>query len=316
MMDAAIVTDGLTRRFGDNVAVNELTLTIQRGEVVGYLGHNGAGKTTTVRLLNGILAPSEGSARVLGLDPTVDGAQLRRRTGVLTETPSLDERLTGRTNLTLYADMYGVPRSEVTQRVDSLLDLFDLADRGDEKVRGYSKGMRQRLALARALLHRPDILFLDEPTSGLDPVATRQVHQLITQLSSQEGRTVFLCTHNLDEAQSLCDRVAVLDQGRLLALGTPAELADQLGFVRRVQIEVVPSQRAQAVALLDAQKLQLDGVADNGTLTVIGLTRDKTPELVAQLVGAGIGIQAVMPQEPSLSELYFTLQGEGEGATE
>jgi ABC-2 type transport system ATP-binding protein len=309
-MDAAIVTQGLTRRFGDIVAVEELSLTIPQGEVLGFLGHNGAGKTTTVRLLNGVLSPDAGTMRVLGLDPVADGPRLRRRTGVLTETPSLDERLSGRTNLTLYAEMYGVPRAEVAPRVQSLLEAFELAERSDEPVRGYSRGMRQRLALARALLHRPDILFLDEPTAGLDPVATRQVHQLITRLSREEGRTIFLCTHNLNEAQMLCDRVAVLERGRLLALGTPAQLAEQLGFARRVQIQVAPAQCQQARSLVAELHGQTESSGEDGTLTVAGVARDETPALVARLVQAGVAIYAVTPQEPSLAAMYFALQAE------
>ncbi|MGD8627387.1 MAG: ABC transporter ATP-binding protein, partial [Anaerolineae bacterium] len=203
---AIIVTQGLTRRFDDVVAVDNLDLEVQAGEVFGFLGHNGAGKTTTVRLLNGILAPSAGRVRVLGLEPAAEGPALRRRSGVLTETPALDERLTGRENLSIFADLYDVPQGEVAGRVEQLLELFELADRAGEKVGNYSRGMKQRLALARALVHRPEILFLDEPTSGLDPVVTRRVHELIAHLSREEARTVFLCTHNLAEAQKLCSR--------------------------------------------------------------------------------------------------------------
>ncbi|MCB0003546.1 MAG: ABC transporter ATP-binding protein, partial [Anaerolineae bacterium] len=228
MTDPVIVASDLGRRFGETVAVSQLELTVQAGEVFGFLGHNGAGKTTTIRMLNGILTPTTGSARVLGLDPMVDGTQLRSRTGVLTETPSLDERLTGRDNLTIYADLYRVPKDEVQARVDELLTGFDLIDRADDKAGGYSKGMKQRLALARTLLHKPEILFLDEPTSGLDPVAARQVHEMILQTTRQQGHTVFLCTHNLVEAQRLCDRVGVMEHGKLVALGSPRDLARQL----------------------------------------------------------------------------------------
>src|SRR5690349_4450916 len=159
-----IQTSSLSRRFGEKNAVDELTLEVQAGEIFGFLGHNGAGKTTTVRLLNGVLEPTTGHAKVLGLDPQTDGPALRARTGVLTETPSLDERLTARENLSFYSELYNVPRGQVVDRVDSLLAEFELTERADEKVGGYSKGMKQRLALARALLHKPEVLFLDEPT--------------------------------------------------------------------------------------------------------------------------------------------------------
>src|ERR1043165_4698461 len=221
MLSPVIQISSLMRCFGEKTAVNQLSFDVQAGEIFGFLGHNGAGKTTTVRLLNGVLEPTSGEAYVLGLNPQTQGPALRARTGVLTETPSLDERLTARDNLSIYADLYNIPRSKVAGRVNSLLEEFELTDRADEKVAGYSKGMKQRLALARALLHQPEVLFLDEPTSGLDPVATRHVHTLVENLARREGCTVFLCTHNLMEAQKLCDRVAVMEQGRLVALGTP-----------------------------------------------------------------------------------------------
>src|SRR5215208_1674699 len=205
MSAPVIQISSLSRRFGEKNAVDHLTLAVQAGEIFGFLGHNGAGKTTTVRLLNGVLEPTFGQACVLGLDPQTDGPAVRAQTGVLTETPSLDERLTARENLSFYADLYSVPRLEVAQRVNSLLTEFELADRADEKVGGYSKGMKQRLALARALLHRPKVLFLDEPTAALDPVAARHLHSLVENLARHEGCTVFLCTHNLMEAQKLCD---------------------------------------------------------------------------------------------------------------
>ena len=305
-----IAVDGLTRRFGDVVAVDGLTLEIDPGEVFGFLGHNGAGKTTTVRLLNGLLAPDGGTARVLDLDPQTDGPQLRRRTGVLTETPSLDERLTGRENLEIYADLYGVPPDQVPGRIESLLEGFELDHRADEKAGAYSKGMKQRLALARALLHEPNILFLDEPTSGLDPVGARRVHELITRLSQEQQRTVLLCTHNLAEAQKLCGRVAVLEQGRLVALGTPAELARRLGRSQRLEIDVAPDNVPAALEVLEAMLGVADLSRENGRITVIGADRETIPDLVFELVGAGVRIYGISPQEPSLEDVYFALHGE------
>jgi ABC-2 type transport system ATP-binding protein len=178
-MTAVIAINQLTRCFKETMAVNRLSLEVHAGEIFGFLGHNGAGKTTTVRLLNGVIEPTSGDMRVLGLDPQVDGPALRARTGVLTETPSMDERLTAWDNLSIYADLYSVPRAEVCRRINELLAEFDLADRAKERVGGYSKGMKQRLALARALLHRPELLFLDEATSGLDPIAAHHVNDLI-----------------------------------------------------------------------------------------------------------------------------------------
>ncbi len=305
-----IVADGLSRRFGDVVAVEHLDLEVQPGEVFGFLGHNGAGKTTTVRLLNGVLAPSGGLARVLGLDPLTDGPALRRRTGVLTETPSLDERLTGRENLQIFAELYDVPRDEVTARVGYLLDSFELADRADDKVGSYSKGMKQRLALARALLHKPELLFLDEPTAGLDPVAAHRVHEMITRLSHEERHAVFLCTHNLAEAQKLCDRVAVLEHGRLVALGTPTELAQKLGRSQRLELEVAAEGVPVALGVLQTNSGITDVVPEKGKLTILGAEREAIPDLVTALVAAGVRIYRLTPEEPSLEDVYFALHGE------
>ena len=309
--DTAFVTDGLTRHFGELVAVDHLTLEVRAGEVFGFLGHNGAGKTTTVRLLNGVLAPTSGTARVLGLAPMEQGPALRRRTGVLTETPSLDERLTGRENLEIYATLYGVPRSDIAARAKGLLEVFDLESRAGEKASDYSKGMKQRLALARAMIHRPELLFLDEPTSGLDPVATRLVHDMVTHLSHDEERTVFLCTHNLDEAQKLCDRVAVLEHGKLVALGTPAELARKLGRSQRLELEVARGDEETVLRLLT----EAPGVSahrENGTIVAAGAAWAAIPGLVTSLASAGVHIYRVAPQEASLEDTYFALQSEKE----
>jgi ABC-2 type transport system ATP-binding protein len=309
--DTAFVTDGLTRHFGAVVAVDHLTLEVQAGEVFGFLGHNGAGKTTTVRMLNGVLDPTSGTARVLGLAPMEQGPALRRRTGVLTETPSLDERLTGRENLEIYAALYGVPRREIAARVGELMKLFQLDDRADEKAGDYSKGMKQRLALARALIHRPQLLFLDEPTSGLDPVATRLVHDLIMHLSHDEDRTVFLCTHNLDEAQKLCDRVAVLEHGKLVALGTPEELASKIGRSQRLEFQVARADEETVLRLL-AEAPGVSAHREDGTIVAAGAEWAAIPGLVTSLASAGVHIYRVAPQEASLEEAYFALQSEKE----
>jgi ABC-2 type transport system ATP-binding protein len=309
-----IQISSLSRRFGEKLAVDDLTLDIHTGEIFGFLGHNGAGKTTTVRLLNGVLEPTAGHAQVLGLDPQQEGPALRAHTGVLTETPSLDERLTARENLSFYAELYNVPRADVLSRVDSLLTEFELAERADEKVGGYSKGMKQRLALARALLHKPQVLFLDEPTAALDPVATRHVHALVENLARREGCTVFICTHNLVEAQRLCDRVAVMEHGRLAALGTPSELARQ--YVKRldVDLEVDPAQMDLALQTLQQFPQLVIGPPkrekDMLILTLSGW--ESIPELLSILVQHGLRVYRLAPQEADLEEVYFALHGGAE----
>ncbi|MBZ0288430.1 MAG: ABC transporter ATP-binding protein, partial [Anaerolineae bacterium] len=194
-MAHTIEAEGLSRTFGTLKAVDSVSFTVDKGEVFGLLGPNGAGKTTLVRLLNGVLAASAGNARVLGCDPATQGDTVRARTGVLTEQPSLYERLTARDNLLFFGTMYGVGEADLPARVDELLEMFDLSAQANDRVGGFSKGMKQRLALARTLIHQPELLFFDEPTAGLDPEAARGVTELIEQLSRESGRTVFLCTH-------------------------------------------------------------------------------------------------------------------------
>jgi ABC-2 type transport system ATP-binding protein len=311
MPDPIIAANGLTRRFDEAVAVDALTLEVYPGEVFGFLGHNGAGKTTTVRLLNGVLTPSAGQARVLGLDPMADGPKLRRQTGVLTETPSLDERLSARINLSLYADLYGVPKAEVKKRVDELLAAFDLAERADDKVGEYSKGMKQRLALARTVLHEPTLLFLDEPTAALDPVASRQVHEMI-QGTAREGRTVFINTHNLVEAQRLCDRVGVMEHGRLVAIGAPHDLARRLVRNVSVEFELAHGSTAQALQALQGAPGVASPGQRNGAIIISGAERESIPDLISLLVNAGVRIYQVTPQEPTLEDVYFALHSDTE----
>lgn len=307
MTSYAITMQGVTRRFGDTCAVDDLSLSVAVGEVFGFLGHNGAGKTTSVRLLNGVLMADSGDIRVLGFDPQTEGPQLRSRTGVLTETPSLDERLTATDNLTIYADLYGVPVQQVRQRVSTMLETFGLYDRAHEKVGGYSKGMKQRLALARAFLHEPELIFLDEPTSGLDPVATQEVHEMIRHVSQDEGRTVFLCTHNLVEAQRLCNRVAVMEHGRLAAMGTPKELAREIGTNVTYRLEVELEQRQAAFDILKRIPSLMDVQSDDEALMFTSTDREMIPDLLTQLISADVRVYALTPQATSLEDIYLAL---------
>ena len=314
MNTPVISINQLTRRFKEATAVDALTLEVHAGEIFGFLGHNGAGKTTTVRLLNGVIEPTSGSIRVLGLDPQVDGPVLRARTGVLTETPSMDERLTAWDNLSIYADLYGVPRANVRGRINELLAEFDLADRAKERVGGYSKGMKQRLALARAFLHKPKLLFLDEATSGLDPIAAHHVNDLIERMARRENRTVFLCTHNLVEAQKLCDRVAVLEHGRLVAYGTPAELTRQ--YVRRLDVQIEVNEKQVESTLQVLRSLPRLVVSEpertNGALTVTLSGHEAIPDLLEVLVHKSVRVYRIAAQEANLEQVYFALHGEKE----
>lgn len=312
-MNPIICTRNLTRHFGATVAVSDLTLEIGAGEVFGFLGHNGAGKTTTVRLLNGILKPTSGEARLFGLDPLTQGLAIRQQTGVLTETPSLDDRLTARTSLRIFAQIYNVPRHQLEARVNWLLHTFNLQAYADQKIGGYSKGTRQRLALARTLLHDPKLIFLDEPTSGLDPVAIRDVHNLVQELTQEQQRTVFLCTHNLVEAQKLCHRVAVLAKGQLLAVGTPRELTRRFSTSQRVKLRIGAGQEQLLPQLLvncpHVTYATTNGCDQQTTQVMMqGIPYTYLPDLLCHLTEHRVHLFAVEPEEASLEDVYFALQ--------
>jgi ABC-2 type transport system ATP-binding protein len=303
----AIELTGVTRRFGDLTAVDDVTLSVGEGEIVGLLGHNGAGKTTMIRVINGLLSPDAGQVRVLGVDPKTEGQVVRRSTGVLTEYPALDEFLTTVENLEVYAAINGIPRRESRDRIDGLLERLGLAEKRDEPARGLSAGLKQRVALARALVHDPQVLLLDEPTTNMDPVAARGVRDLIVEASRERGRTVLLSTHNLAEAEQLCDRVAIMRYGRLLTVGAPAELRRSLGEAAGVRIEVADDDTAAVIAhvngtaeatTIDRHTVQVDGPID-------------IPALVAGLTGRGVGIRRVEPIEPTLEDLYVSLHDHG-----
>jgi ABC-2 type transport system ATP-binding protein len=306
---AAIRASGLGRRFGDVQAVDDLSFEVGAGETFGLLGHNGAGKTTTIRLLNGVLRRDGGDAEVLGLDPAIDGVGVRARTGVLTETASLDERLTATENLAFYGRLYGVTGRRLDDRVRTLISAFGLEARADDRIGGFSRGMKQRLALARTLIHDPDILFLDEPTAALDPVAARDVHELIDGFRRDRQRTVVLTTHNLVEAQRLCDRVLIMQHGRALAVGSPAELARSVVPARTVDIEIPVEERDVAVRAIRGA-----GVGDVSTgpdgLTLRVERRDEIPKAVAALAAAAVSVYRVAEREPDLEAAYFALHGQ------
>ena len=221
-----IQASGLTKRFGKLVAVGGVTLEVEAGQVFGFLGPNGAGKTTTIRMLTGLVRPTSGSALVAGFDVSQEPREVKRRVGYLAETPYLYPKLTGREFLAFMGGLYEVPPNVTRQRVEALLSLFELADKADELVETYSHGMRQKLALAGAMLHDPPVLFLDEPTSGLDPRSARLVKDLLVALVGR-GHTVFLSTHVLEIAEQLCHRVGIIDHGRVVATGTLDELRHQ-----------------------------------------------------------------------------------------
>jgi ABC-2 type transport system ATP-binding protein len=312
----AIQTDNLSRRFGSRPAVHNVTLTVEPGEVFGVLGPNGAGKTTMVRLLNGVLSPSAGTCRVLGFDPVTQGGEVRRRTGVLTESPALYERMTARENLRFFGTMYGMREEKLSIQADAMLAAFDLSERADDRVGSFSKGMKQRLALARSVLHEPEVLFLDEPTAALDPEAARRVTELIMEFSHQVGRTVFICTHYLPEAQRLCDRVAVLSRGSLIAMGTLAELARTLWHGTWVDVECLVTPGQTLVDSLRALSCVTDIRCDGRRLGVQVENQECIPVVVKEFVDHDGQVLRVNPREHTLEEVYFELQSDAETADE
>ena len=300
--EPAIVVEDVTRRFGPITAVDGVSFSVMPGEIFGLLGHNGAGKTTLIRLINGLLRPDGGQIRTLGHDPTLAGDRVRRRTGVLTEYPALDQYLSPAENLGVYAAIHGLDRQFTRAQTVSLLTRFGLNPDAREPARSLSAGLKQRVALARALVHDPDLLLLDEPTSNLDPLAARGVRDLVLELSRERGRTVLISTHNLAEAQELCDRVAIMWRGRLLAVGSVSELAPQ-GGTSAVHVHVDTPQQALAVAGRHAMHSEPQILADGRTLEV-RLDRADVAALVADLVVSGVGVEAVIPQHPSLEDIY------------
>jgi ABC-2 type transport system ATP-binding protein len=291
----------LTRRFGTRLVVDAMTFDVARGEIVALLGPNGAGKTTTLRILAGLIEPTSGSVTMDGVPLTrATGNALRRRIGFLTEAPGLWDRLTVRENLRVYAGIYALPQPD--RAIDRALDIFALGDRGATRAAELSKGMRQKVALARALLHDPPVLLLDEPTSGLDPEVTRSVRQLLEE-RREAGCAILVSTHNLDEAERLADRVAVL-QTRLLALDRPATLRGRLTngrVVVRIAGDLTPY-------LTVARSFDARATIEGRAIVVsLPQTERDTPDVVRALVNAGAPIVEVRSEVPDLEDVYLRL---------
>ena len=312
--ERVIDCENLTRSFPSGIALDALTLDARPGEVVALLGPNGAGKTTTMRLLNGVLNPDSGRATVLGLDPWTQGEELRRRTGVLTENAGLDERFTALENLEFVGRLRGMGATETRRRGNELLERFGMSHRADVKVQGFSTGQRKRVALARALLHDPELLFLDEPTSGLDPAATRDVVDLIGSLAADRGRTVVLCTHFLGEAGKLAGRMAVLFRGVLHAFGTTADLAAQLWTGFEVRLDLGGTASPELLGRLGALPEIVQAVpTEAGALVRVG-SRGDVPLVVATCVSVGATVFGVDPRDPDLEDVYFALEARAAAA--
>ena len=308
MQDVAIRTENLTRDFDTVRAVDGLTLEVPRGIVFGFLGPNGAGKTTTIRLLLGLLEPTAGRAEVLGFDTRRQSAAIRERAGALLEHHGLYERLSAYDNLDFYGRIWRLPKGEREARIEALLTHMGLWDRRHEKAGDWSKGMKQKLAVARALLHRPPLVFLDEPTAGLDPVAAAALRDDIAGLAAHEGTTIFLNTHNLAEAEKLCALVGVIRAGKLLTVGHPDTLRATTGaphvevYGRGFTDEVLAALRAYP----EIRNVQM---RDSHLHLTLAQPMDNAP-LVRLLVNAGVDIEEVRKGKNSLEEVFLTLMEE------
>ena len=296
-----IQIEGVARSFGRVLALAELTITVPRGSVAVLLGPNGAGKTTAVRLITGALRPQSGTIRVFGENPLEAGESVRSRCGVVAAKPALYDRLTGRDNLQYAAELYGVASGDA--RVEEAAERFGISNALDLRVGGYSTGMKSRLALARAVLHEPDLLLLDEPTAGLDPEAARSVLAHIDWMAGT-GKTVVMCTHLLLEAEGIADQVVIMDRGRSIVSGSPAELAQRY-WPPTVVLD------AEDRELLFAKIERMEGIVAlerNGHALVELDHLKRVPDLVLALTKAKVRLTRVEPVTPSLEELYFAAQ--------
>ncbi len=291
-----VTTDKLTKIFPNGKkALNGVNLAIEEGEIFGFLGPNGAGKTTAVKLLNGMLQPTEGSCSVFGINPESAPEKVHQLAGVITEHAQMYNNLTGLQNLMFFGTVFGISENEVKRRALEILECLSLLDAKDQNLREYSTGMRQRLSLARAMLHQPKILFLDEPTSGLDPENAQSVNSLIKSLACDKGTTVFLCTHQLRYAEEVCTKYGLISEGNILASGSLDELHSSVfsGLTAMIKADKYPSElkmlRSGEYALIDVN------------------SGDEIPALVKQIVDFGGKIYHVAARKHSLEEIYFAL---------
>ncbi|GIV62776.1 MAG: multidrug ABC transporter ATP-binding protein [Bellilinea sp.] len=304
-MNHAIQTNQLTRDFGSLRAVDHLTLEVPAGQIFGLLGPNGAGKTTTIRLLLGLLPPTSGQVRVLGMDPLQQGEAVRSRCGALLEHAGLYERLSAEDNLDVYARIWRMDAASRKKRIQELLEGLGLWERRKETVAEWSRGMKQKLAIARVLLHRPQLVFLDEPTAGLDVPTAAALREDLLRMAAQEGTTIFLTTHNLNEAEKLCAQVAVIRSGQLLAVGSPQELRLRAGQPR-LQI-IAHGINEQMLAVLRNQPTVSAVKPCNGFLEIALKETAGASELVKLLVEQGAEIEEVRKDSASLEEAFLSL---------
>ena len=293
----AVTANRLSKEFGPGIkAADSISFELKQGEVFGFLGPNGAGKTTTVKMLSGLLEPSSGSCEVFGINPSDEPVKIHEISGIVTEHAQMYDSLSGFQNLVFYGKLFGLDEKQCIVRAEELLAELDLSSAKDRMLSAYSTGMRQRLSLARALMHRPKILFLDEPTSGLDPQSTLDVNSMIKNLAREEGTAVFLCTHQLRYAQEICSSYGLIDRGTLFASGTIDELRSMVSGSLKVLVrsDILPAGLPF-------------GAAENGYAEITAGSEEEIPDIVRKITEAGGRIYHVSAQKISLEDIYFSL---------
>src|SRR5438128_10841791 len=304
-MGVVLRTDRLTKRFDRLTAVEDLDLEVREGEVFGFIGPNGAGKTTTLRLLCALISPTSGRAEVAGFRLGAEDERIRASVGILTEQPGLYERQSAEQNLLFFAALFGLAPAVARDQTERYLRLMGLWERRTEAVATFSRGMKQKMAIARAAIHEPRIIFLDEPTTGLDPDAARTVREFIAQIRG-EGRTVFLCTHNLDEADRLCDRIAFFRRS-VIRIDTPARLRAEL-YGHATELRILPSPRPEHLAKIQAVEGVTAAHLENGSIIVSSADPMlANPRIVRALVGAGAEVAYVSDRKASLEDVYLKI---------
>lgn len=307
-MDYAIKVEGLTKKFKDLTAVDHVSFEVESGELFGLLGPNGAGKTTTINMLCTLLKPTSGYAEVAGYNVAKKRDSVRNSIGIVFQDTALDERLTGRENLDFHSVMYGIPRDVRHRRIDEVLDLVELTDKANVLVEKYSGGMKRRLEIARGLIHRPKVLFLDEPSLGLDAQTRRHIWEYIKKLN-EEDVTIILTTHYMEEADYLCDRVAIVDHGRIVAIDTPGSLKDSLGG-DALTLEITDDGDNGLEKLLRTMEWVVSADKRNGAIELRVRNADKhLPEVFTAAEKKGVTITSVNLRKPSLEDVYLKFTG-------
>jgi ABC-2 type transport system ATP-binding protein len=311
-MAGAIEIHDLTKRFGEIIAVDGVSLDVRQGEVFGFLGPNAAGKSTTVKIAATLLTPNQGTVIVDGHDVLEEGPEVRASIGLLPEdgADTHYDRLTAAQNLEYYGRLYGVPREELDTRIDELLEFLELTERRDQSPGLFSTGLKQKLSLARALVHDPPVVFLDEPTSSLDPIMSKKVRDSIDKMSEAQSKTFFMCTHLLSEAETVCDRVAFISHGRLVELGRPKDLRRKFWVERTFEVQLVGKDAAKGQAVVQSTGLAKAVRFENNQVVFVTEDAERAnPRIVKALVEAGLGVLELRERVPSLEDVYVKVIG-------